>query len=97
MHTRKQFSRCHPGYSPPAKFASQLTGTQGPYLLTQNKVATVKCVNQAAPYQATTKQTDVKLTIDGGIIMETKKIGIFFKKLAIGLSVGTMMNMSVLP
>lgn len=37
------------------------------------------------------------LTIDGGIAMETKKLGVNFKKLAIGLSFGTMMNMSVLP
>lgn len=29
--------------------------------------------------------------------METKKLGVNFKKLVIGLSIGIMMNMSVLP
>jgi hypothetical protein len=60
-------------------------------------VAKVEFISQPVPVQSKFKQANVMLTIDGGIAMETKKLGVNFKKLAIGLSFGTMMNMSVLP
>lgn len=77
---------------------SRLTGSQGPCKTNaQNKVVCFVDRSPRSPSSTLEHSYSLKFNIDGGIKMDAKKKQFDFKKLVIGVTVASLMNMSALP
>ena len=54
-------------------------------------------MSKLTPAQSKQRQMTASLTVDGGVKMNAKKLSTEFKKLAVGLSVTSLVNVSGLP